>query len=268
MPVPQPHDAFFKQVFSRPELAADLIRRRLPRAAVAALDLDRLERVEGEFIDDALRNRRADLVFRAPLRGAAEQQALFHVLMEHRSTPGPLVPFQLMGYAMHLLTGFVEQHRAEHGQPPRRLPVIVPILLYQGARAWRGPRDLVELFDLPPELHPALGPFLPRMRLLIDDLAAEQPPETPARLSLTAAVLLAMRYVRNEVDPEGFAERWRVLLDAAAGEPHAGPVVEASARYLYYVDNGGTQAASPLRATLSGRAVSHAFCRLTTAAAG
>ncbi len=233
----QLHDAFFKHVFGRPELAADLIRHRLPAEAVDAIDLDRLEVWPTEFIDDTLRGRRADLVFRAPMRHAGEPETLFHVLMEHRSTPERLLPLRLLGYGMQLLTGHVERHAAEYGRPPRMLPLLVPLVVYQGPGPWHGPREMSALFPMPPALAAAVGPYLPQLRLLIDDLSDGGPPANPLRYPLSEAALLTMRYARNEADPDGFKAAFRALIDAARDDPHKVSVVEASARYLYDVSD-------------------------------
>ncbi len=231
------HDTFFKAVFARPELAADLIRRNLPPAAVAALDLDHLEHIDREFVDETLRSRRADLIFRAPLREARGREAWIPlVLIEHRSTPWRLAPLDMLGYGRPMWRRYVERYRAERGRTPKHLPLLLPIVVYQGRHPWSGPRDLVELFDLPPALAPILGPYLPRFRLLIDDLAVEDPARDTT-LALSAMALVTMQFVRDESDPAGFKLRWRALLDASVGEPHMVPVIEASAQYLYDVSD-------------------------------
>ena len=48
-----PHDRFFKEVWSRKTIGRDFLRRYLPRDVVAMLDLKALELVKGSFVDPA-----------------------------------------------------------------------------------------------------------------------------------------------------------------------------------------------------------------------
>jgi len=50
-----PHDAFFKQYLSRPQVAADFLRRQLPADVVALLDLTQLALAKDSFVDERLR---------------------------------------------------------------------------------------------------------------------------------------------------------------------------------------------------------------------
>ncbi|HEY8454110.1 MAG TPA: Rpn family recombination-promoting nuclease/putative transposase [Actinopolymorphaceae bacterium] len=79
---PSPHDAVFRRVLGEPANAASQLRPVLPAALVMRLDLDRLARVPGSFVDPTLRWRHSDLLFTAPLDG---RQAFVYVLIEHQS---------------------------------------------------------------------------------------------------------------------------------------------------------------------------------------
>lgn len=229
-----PHDAAFKRIFGHPALAADLMRRRIPAAALAELDLDRCAPVTAEFVDRGLRNRRADLVFRIPFAAEAERSAFVFVLIEHQSTPDPLMALRVLAYAVEVWTRHIEAGRTAQRRKPRRLPAVIPLVVHQGRAPWTGPRNLQTLIELPAGLSDALGPHVPRLELLIDDLAVPDDARTGAtRLALTAAAILAMRYVRRERDPPGFLQRLRVLLEASVGEPGRRGIIEAVVQYVY-----------------------------------
>lgn len=229
-----PHDAVFKRIFGHPALAADLLRRRLPPGVLERLDLDRCAPVTGEFVDRVLRNRRADLVFRIPWADASRGDAFVFVLVEHQSAPDPLMAYRVLAYVVEVWSRHVEQHIADVGRPPRRLPAVIPLVVHQGCDPWSGPRTLDGLMDLPRELYALLGAHLPRLDLLIDDLALPDDARTGrTRLALTAAAILAMRYVRREDDPTGFLQRLRALLEASVGQPGREGIIEAVAQYVY-----------------------------------
>ncbi len=230
------HDAHFKRVFGRPEMAADLVRRSLPADVLAALDLDRTQVVTAEYIDRVLRNRRADIVLQIPFRSAARAAFVF-LIMEHQSRPDPLMPYRLLVYTVETWTRYVERHRAQHGRLPDRLPPVIPLVVHQGRRPWSTHRTLAEVIDLPADLRATLGRFLPQLELLIDDLAVPDDARTGAtRLALTDAALLTMRRVR-QVTGDDFIDRWAALLRASAGEPGRLAVVETMAEYLYTQDD-------------------------------
>ena len=56
-----PHDRFFKEVWSRKAIGRDFLRRYLPKDVVAMLDLKALELVKGSFVDPQLREYHSDL---------------------------------------------------------------------------------------------------------------------------------------------------------------------------------------------------------------
>jgi len=69
--LPNPHDAFFKELLARPETARDFAAHYLPPAVAAALDLSTLAPTRDSFVDAELRAHYSDLLFRAELRAGA-----------------------------------------------------------------------------------------------------------------------------------------------------------------------------------------------------
>ncbi len=58
------HDQGYKQLFSHPELVRDLLLGFVREEWVQELDLDTLERVNGSYISDDLRERENDIIWR------------------------------------------------------------------------------------------------------------------------------------------------------------------------------------------------------------
>ena len=54
-PVSNPHDAFFRKVFARPEVAAEFFRLYLPPEVSTRLNLSRVQLEEASFVDEKLR---------------------------------------------------------------------------------------------------------------------------------------------------------------------------------------------------------------------
>ena len=58
-----PHDRFFKEVFSRSDVAADFLRHYLPETVSQQVDLATLELRKDSFIDPDLQQQFADLLY-------------------------------------------------------------------------------------------------------------------------------------------------------------------------------------------------------------
>ena len=144
------HDAFFRQVFSQPEVAADFLANYLPAEVRNQLNLDHVELEQDSFIDDELREHFADLIFRVPLLDDSQGGVAFvYVLFEHKSYPEPLVAFQLLRYMVRMWERALREGNA--------LPLIIPLVVYHGEQPWRVPQTFGELFDGPEALRPLLA---------------------------------------------------------------------------------------------------------------
>ena len=132
-----PHDRFFKETFSRIEVARDLLANYLPAEVVALLDLDTLEARPDSFIDADLQEQFADLLYKVQLRDGRE--AYVYLLLEHKSYADPATPFQLLRYEVRIW----EQDR-RNGE---ELRPIIPLVLYHGREQWQVATDFGKLDD-------------------------------------------------------------------------------------------------------------------------
>lgn len=84
-----PHDRFFKQVLSNPQVARDFVQNYLPASMVAHLDLDTLTISTESFVDGVLQAHHTDLLFTVKQQNG--EDSLVHLLFEHKSYVGQLV---------------------------------------------------------------------------------------------------------------------------------------------------------------------------------
>jgi predicted transposase/invertase (TIGR01784 family) len=96
---PSPRDAVFRRVFGVPANAASQLRAVLPPDVTARLDLRRLARVQGSFVDADLTWRHTDLLFSAQLDG---HDAFVYLLVEHQSSDDPLMALRLLRYVTRI----------------------------------------------------------------------------------------------------------------------------------------------------------------------
>ncbi|MCB9662073.1 MAG: Rpn family recombination-promoting nuclease/putative transposase [Sandaracinaceae bacterium] len=222
------HDALFKRIFSAPEHAAGELRTMLPGSLVAQLDLDKLEVVEGSFVSKELRLRHTDLLFRVPFRKPRHGQryVYVYVLLEHQSRADPDMPFRILEYVVRIWAKLRadEPHRGT-------LPLVVPLVVHHGARAWSAPRSVHGMVEGLAE-HPELRRFVPNLDLLIDDLAVASNAELMGR-PLAPVARVASWLLRDGRDVHAVLahlEFWAALLTVVA-EQHPDEL-EALLRYI------------------------------------
>jgi hypothetical protein len=170
-------------VFGKPVHAASELRAVLPAPLAERLDLAGLRPVNGSFVDEELKNRHCDVLMRTKLDG---REAFVYVLIEHQSSPDRMMPLRMMRYLMRIWDRYLDGH-----PKAKRLPMIVPLVVYQGPRRWTYPVELGELLDVDPDTARLAGEFLPRFRFVLDDLTKldktalrARPVTTPVRLTV------------------------------------------------------------------------------------
>ncbi len=138
----------------------------MQEAAIADLDLDTLEPWPGEHISESLRERIDDRIWR--LRWKDADWCYVFVILEFQSTPDRWMAARILTYTAQLWLDLIDAHElGESGF----LPPVLPIVLYNGSRAWTAPLDISGL--LAPEAS-RLENYQPRQRyFLLDEGRAE-----------------------------------------------------------------------------------------------
>ncbi len=207
-PLHNPHDRFFKETLGRTPTAAEFFRTYLPEEVASKLDWGRLERKDGSFVDETLRERHADLLFTVPWK---DSEVFLYCLFEHQSNPDRWMAFRLLRYMVRIW-----ETQLKRG--PRRtvLPPILPLVLHQGLKGWRFSRRFRSLMDLPKGAGCGFEGFVPEFEFHLVDLA-EWPIEKLRGDVLLRAILAAMRVVR-ERDWVARLEELAPLLNGALRE--------------------------------------------------
>lgn len=120
-----PHDAIFKTFLSRVETARDFIMLHLPPALLRLCNLDTLQLASGSFLEENLRPYYSDMLYSLK---TTRGEGYIYVLIEHQSSPDKHMAFRLMRYAIAAM-----QRHLDAGHDT--LPLVIPILFYQGRRS-------------------------------------------------------------------------------------------------------------------------------------
>ncbi len=216
-------------MFGNPEHAAQLLRTCLPAQVVARTDWSRLARVSGSFVDEELGQRHCDLLFTAPLAGS---DAFFYVLFEHQSTPDALLAFRMLRYEVRIWERWLREHPEK-----KRIPAILPVVLYNGETHWNEARDFTELVDLEAALKDSLVEFLPRFQFLLDDLSEKEDEVLRSRSigALVCLTLLSLKNAGHRKDFENVLLSYAALLRQMNEAPTGREALHAIASYILEV---------------------------------
>lgn len=218
-----PHDKFFKETFTRLEVARDFFANYLPEAVVAAVALETLSLQSGTFIDPDLKEQFADLLYQvdcAPDATGEGQQAYLYLLLEHKSYPDPHTPFQLLRYLVRIW----ERDR----QDGQALRPIVPIVVYHGREPWPIATSFGGLFPGPT----ALQPYWPHFDYVLQDLSALSDEAVRGTVHLQIG-LLVMKYIFDPALREHLGDIFLLFRDLSEAQSP----LEYLQTVLYYVGN-------------------------------
>lgn len=173
------HDAGYKDLFSHPEMVADLLRGFVHEPWVQEVDFSTLEKVSGSYVSDDLRTREDDLVWRVRLRAG---WLYVYLLLEFQASVDPYMAVRVLTY-----TGLLYQDliRRRELAPAGRLPPVVPVVLYNGRPPWQAAVDIAELVAAAPG---GLATYRPQLRYLLIDEGALPETALPVTRNLVAAL--------------------------------------------------------------------------------
>jgi predicted transposase YdaD len=224
-----PHDRLFKATFSQPQHAAELLRSVLPAAVVRHIDFGTLQVEPTSFIDEKLRARFSDLLFRVRLAGHV---AYVYLLFEHQSGPERMMCPRLLRYVTDAWGEHLKKNpRATH------LPVVIPMVLHHGEDGWSAPVSLRELYDAPAAVLDDLRPYIPELTFVLDDLAPQSDAVLRARAlsALPRLVLWALKHVRRGRDVIPALRKARDLVRAVLLAPNGVASLLTVLRYIVEV---------------------------------
>ena len=137
---PRPmHDERYKTIFASPHMVEDLLRGFAAREWAGELDFSTLQKVPAEYVSDERLTRRGDAVWRVRFRDGRH----LLVVLEFQSTDDPRMALRIVVY-----TGLLYQELARNKAPVldehRRLPTVLPVVLYNGEDPWEATDEVSE----------------------------------------------------------------------------------------------------------------------------
>ncbi len=216
-----PHDHFFRDMWSDRDLALDFLRNYLPTPVLTVADLDTLEIQKDSFVEKRLRDYFSDILYRLTLAG---EPGYVYLLFEHKSHPERWIHLQHLEYMPQIWRLFLKQEKGRG----RRLPIIVPMLFYHGETTWSGKPRFAEMFAGPVD---RFKQYVPDFEYVLFDFSPHSNEEIRGQVLLRAALML-MRHVFDPGVHDRLPEILKLILDVS--ETKSGlRAVETMLRYLF-----------------------------------
>lgn len=153
-----PHDRFFKEMFSKKEVAEAFIKNYFPQDLLDICNTDELEISKDSFVDKDLKEFFSDIIYRIKLN---DHNAFIYCLFEHKSYPDKKVSFQLLKYMTKIWDLSLKQNN--FGE----LPVILPLLIYHGKKRY----NIDKRFNSIVNTQPNTEKFVPDFEYLFFDFS-------------------------------------------------------------------------------------------------
>ncbi len=199
------HDHSYKHLFSHARMVEDLLKGFVREEWIDKLDFSSLERVNGSYVSDDLREREDDVVWRVQW---GEDWLYVYILLEFQSTVDQWMAVRIMTYI-----GLLYQDLIRTGQlnKENRLPPVLPVVLYSGERKWTAATDIVQLVQ---DVPGGLSRYRPRLQYLLLSERAYKDDEELQNLNNLVAALFRLE---NSKDPQQLLDVVIHLLQWLAG---------------------------------------------------
>jgi len=142
------HDRFFKEVLGDIETAKSFLQHYLPPKIVRLIDPESITIEKDSYVEKDLSEYLFDLLFRVKMQ---QEEAYVYLLFEHKSKVDKHVSLQLLGYMTSIWKKTV----------PRPLPVILPVVFYQGREKWEAPQWFSNRFSNSDSMDGDLKDYIP-----------------------------------------------------------------------------------------------------------
>ena len=200
------YDERYKRLFAFPRMVEDLLRAFVSGDHLDASDFATLRKLSAEYVSDELLKRHGDTVWRLRV---GEGWAYLLVLLEFQARDDRYMALRILSY-----TSLLYQELVRNGAPEasRWLPLVVPVVLYNGTAPWRAPQEVGEL------IAPAgqwLAPYQPSQRyLVVDEQRAGADAVPPGNL------MRAVLGLEQSRSPTDLARVANALTEWLAGSEH------------------------------------------------
>ena len=207
----QEHDTFVRDYFSKPRKAIELLRLALSRELLEILDIEKLKVIPENHFKRG-RERRADLLFRIPLKPYARRRP-----GRKGAEPVVYLPMEHKSYQEKEIYGQVQDTIDAIRENVGIFAIIVPFIFYQRETSWPYGKSLAEGWDVPEKVRAVLEASASNLPLQVFDLGKEDPETLNCSLTLRG-VLYTLKYIRSRDFTKRLPKIAELLREAATAD--------------------------------------------------
>ncbi len=159
------HDLSYRLFFTHHRMIHDLLREIVGEQWVERIDFDSGEKAEGSFVSSKHESRESDVIWKFQRRDGGDPVYVY-ILLEFQSRPDPSMAVRFMGYVSLFYQSLMSSQPAAER---RKLPPVIPVLVYNGPEPWKVPTDLGSLIG---DLDPSAEIYRPQLRYRLVDEAS------------------------------------------------------------------------------------------------
>ena len=138
------HDSLIKKALENPVIAQEFLSEYLPEEYKALIDLSTIKPEKETYVEESLKTKLSDMVFSVQMYDTTVDKtnnAFIYALVEHQSYSDYWIAFRLLKYSLLLLE--------RHASGKNKLPIILPLVIYNGKARYKAPKNIFELFSYP-----------------------------------------------------------------------------------------------------------------------
>ncbi len=178
----QHHDSAYKLMYSHPKMVEDLLRGFVHRDFVHQLDFSTLEKLGNSYVTDDLRTRSDDIVWRVRFQ---DQWLYLYLLIEFQSSVDSFMAVRILNYVSLMYQDLIKTKQLPD---KKKLPPVLPIVLYNGEAPWNAAQSISELLQPMPD---SLKAFQPAQHYWLIDEGRHSAEALEQLENLTAAIIRA-----------------------------------------------------------------------------
>ena len=184
-------DLAHKEFYSEPENIKDLIQGFVALKCVEKFDFGTLERENTSFVAKENTERHDDIIWRLRWQ---DKWVYIYLLIEFQSDVDETMPVRIMSYVSLLYLYLLGNKKLEYWKE-KKLPVVLPIVLYNGKDTWNVPKNIQDMFK---ETNEELQKFIPKISYyFIDEVHPEANEKDSVLDGLANSVVASMKLQRT-----------------------------------------------------------------------
>ena len=185
------HDIAHKEFYSHPENVKDLIQGFVALDCVSEFDFSTLERENTSFVPKENTERHDDIIWKLRWR---DKWVYIYILIEFQSDVDETMPVRIMSYVSLLYLYLLGNKNLEYWKE-KKLPVVLPIVLYNGKDVWNVPKNVESMFKY---TYKELERFIPKLSYyFIDEVHPETNEKDTVFDGLANSVVATMKLQRT-----------------------------------------------------------------------